>query len=112
MSKVITVKRKVYITVEGMERIVKGEHLYNWYFSTAEYEDDMGDGYHLVGEFEVSLPSAADCIKPVLDKLKKREDEIQAEAFAELKKIHQRRNDLLMIGFQSPIEVEVPLETD
>jgi hypothetical protein len=110
MSKVITTKRKVYITVEGMERIVKGEHLYNWYFTTAGVDDDMGDGYHLVGEFEVSLPSAADCIKPVLDKLKKKEDEIQAEAFAELRKVQQRRNDLLTIGFQSP--TEVPLETD
>ena len=105
MSQAIQTQRKVYITVEGMERIIKGETLYNWYFTTANMDDDMGDNYHLVGEFNVTLPTAEFCIKPVLDKLKKKEDEIQADAFAELKKVHQRRNDLLTIGFSQPTEV-------
>jgi hypothetical protein len=110
MNQATTMKRKVYITIEGMERIAKNEIMYNWHFTTAGMDDDMGTDYLFVGEFEVSLPSAADCIKPVLAKLKKKEDEIQAEAFAELKKVHQRRNDLLTIGFSQPTEVH--LETD
>lgn len=100
-----TEKRKVYLTIEGMERIAKGDQLYNWHFTTAGTDDDLGADYILVGEFEVSLPSAADCIKPVLDKLNKKEAEIQAEAFAEIRKVQQRRNDLLTIGFSQPNEV-------
>lgn len=101
-----TAQRKVYITIEGMERIAKGETLYNWHFTTGGMEDDMGENYHLVGEFNINLPSAADCIHPVLEKLKAKEAEIQAEAFVELKKVQQRRNDLLTIGFSQATEVQ------
>ena len=101
-----TAQRKVYITVEGMERIAKGETMYNWHFTTGGMDDDMGNNYHLVGEFNVNLPSAAECVHPVLEKLKTKEAEIQADAFRELKSIQQRRNDLLTIGFSQPTEIE------
>ena len=102
--------RKVYLSIEGMERLIKGETLYNWYFTTAGMDDDMGQNYKLVGTVELDLPSAADCIQQVLAKLKSKEDEIQAEAFAEVQKVQQRRNDLLTIGFSQPTEVQ--RETD
>lgn len=101
------VKYDVYLTVEGMERHAKNDKLYNWHFSLFEHDSEPYSNYKKVGEVVLNLPPVGECIQPVLDYIKERETTIQADTFAELKKLHQRRNDLLTIGFSQPTEVGV-----
>lgn len=96
----------IYLNTEGMERHAKGESLYSWHYSIQvrqpndePYGKEKGDFLELATVDPV-LPAPAACIAPVLAKLKAREDELRQETYAELDKLQQRRNDLLMIGHE------------
>ena len=96
----------IYLNTEGMERHAKGESLYSWNYSIQvrqpndePYGKEKGDFLELA-TIDPVLPVPAACIVPVLAKLKAREDELRQETQAELDKLQQRRNDLLMIGHE------------
>jgi len=90
-------KRFVYLTVEGMEKIVTNQYLYSWHYTILEEGETQPEGSTLIAEFEPVLPQASDCVKPVLDYFKRKEKEIQAEAQADLMRLNERREKLLAL---------------
>lgn len=93
-------KYVVMVTVEGLEQIAKGGVPYAWQLQVAPAEGFKVENYTErteVGRFTAKFPSAADCITPVLEKLKAKEQEIQAEAYAEMMKVKERREQLLAL---------------
>lgn len=95
----------IFLNIEGMERHATGKELFAWNFSTQLHREgderyDTMQGFIWLADLDLSLPDAADCIAPVMKKLKERETEINAEAAKELRAVQQRRNDLLMIGHE------------
>ena len=96
----------IFLNVEGMEQQAKGLKVHTWHFSEQIREegdvryDEQGMNFIWLKDVEFTLPSPAQCIRPVLEKLKAREAEIRSEAEKELMIITQRRNDLLMIGHE------------
>lgn len=99
-------KYVVLVAVEGMEQLAKGATPYNWQLSvveatTFEKHSEVYSDRKLIGQFEASFPSAADCIAPVLAKLKAREQEIQAEAYEEMMKVKERREQILALTMSS-----------
>ena len=95
-------KVKVYLTLDALERIALGQTLYSWHFGATN--EDARKDVHFLTEIEVTLPSPAECVGPVLSKLAAKEDEIQAAAYEELKEIKKRRNDLMLIGCTPVLE--------
>lgn len=90
---------KVYLTVEGQERVALGRSLYSWDFVVREEGATPPERSCLVGTFEPVFPSPEDCIPPVLEKFKEKEAEIQAAAHSELMELQERRQNLLSLTY-------------
>lgn len=92
---------KVYLGAEGLERIATGNDLYAWhYLIRSDDQVPPKDGIE-VGSFEPRFPTAAACVIPCLEMLKKREDELRAELNDELEKLTERRNALTMLEYSA-----------
>lgn len=100
------VKLSVYLTVEGQEQLALGNSIYSWNYVTRLADSEGPDGAALLGSLEVALPTVEQCLPPVLAKLKKREAEIQAEAYKEVMEIQERRNNLLSLTYAEAKEAE------
>ena len=101
----------ILVTVEGMEQIAKGGEPYSWQLNIVlardfENHPEVYIDRKLVGRCPVTFPSAAECIAPVLAKLKKKEQEIQAEAYEEMMKVKERREQILALTMTVEGEVE------
>jgi len=99
-------KYVVLVTVEGMEQIAKGGEPYSWQLQIIKAEDfdehpDVYSDRMLVERFAAQLPSAAECVAPVLAKLRAKEQEIQAEAYEEMMKVKERREQILALTMSS-----------
>ena len=107
-------KFKVYVTVEGLERVALNLPLYSWHINTVQENNDIGqaEGSYLLHEFDALLPLAVDCIQPVLAKLAEQEQEIQAEAYREVMELKQRRENLLSLTYIPASGVEAPGESE
>jgi hypothetical protein len=92
----------VYLTIEGQEQIALGEKPRPWQYTLTDAARSYETTDILLGEVVIALPSAETCIQPVLDKLKAKEQEIQAEAYAEILKIKERREALLCLTMEAP----------
>jgi hypothetical protein len=89
---------RVYLDVGGQEALIKGHPLYTWNYLVRGPKDEAPAYGVLIGEFEPALPQPETCVLAVLEKLKAREVEIQAEAQEEVQKIVARRNAVMMLG--------------
>jgi len=98
---------KVYVSVEGLERLATNQPLYSWHHRMTREDEDCLKGDVLIGSFEPSYPSKEACIPPVLEKLKQREAEIQAEAYSEVQEIQERRNNLLALTYEEPAALDL-----
>ena len=94
---------KVYLTVEGLERIALGHQLYSWDYVVREEGEDPPKYSKLVGDFTASYPLPAECVHPVLAKLTEREAAIQAEAYKEVAELKQRKANLECITYEVPL---------
>ena len=94
-------KLKLYLSPEGAESIALGKPLYSWYYIVREEDSEAPANSLFLTEVEFDLPPPAKCIQPVLEKLKTREAEIQAEAYKEVREIEQRRANLLSLTYTS-----------
>lgn len=91
----------IYVTAEGLERVALGKFLYAWDFSVREEGGLPPERGAKIGEIEPKYPSIAECIPVVMETLKAKEAEIQAEAYGEVQKIQERRNNLLILENQA-----------
>lgn len=96
----------IYLTIEGQERLALGQSLYPWHYAVRPVEEEIPEGHAFLATCEIQLPSVAECLPPVLAKLKLREAEIQAEAYKEILEIKTRRNNLLSLGFAPATEAK------
>lgn len=96
-------KLKVYIDAAGMEKIALGQELYSWHYSVYPAEAEKGALLKCVGTFNAQLPSIDACIVPVMEALKKKEAEIQAQAYAEVQEISERRANLLSLTYEGKV---------
>jgi len=102
----------VLLEVEGMEQLAKGGTPHNWQLQVrteSEYTacPEVYADRKLIGSFTAQFPSAVECIAPVLEKLKAREQEIQAEAYEEMMKVKERREQLLALTMNAPTPIPV-----
>lgn len=98
MSEERNLVRKLWITAEGQEAIATGKNLYTWHYIVREQDEEPYKPDEIcVAEFTITLPSVATMIPTVMEHLAKREAEIQAEAYADVMKIKERREKLLAI---------------
>jgi hypothetical protein len=94
---------RVYVTHEGLEKLALGQKLYSWHYGIKDHEDDpIPEHSKLVGEFEPNLPTPAECVQPVLAKLAEKEAQIQADAYADVKALNERRQNLLSLTYATP----------
>lgn len=91
---------KVYIAVEGLERLALGRSLYTWDYLVRDDSDPPPEHSRYAGSFEVTLPTPADCVAPVMAKLKEREQTIQLEAQRDVMEIQERRMNLQAIALE------------
>lgn len=96
-------KLKVYIDAAGMENIALGKPLWNWHYSVYPADKECDASIKCIGSFEAQLPSIDACIVPVMEALKKKEAEIQAQAYAEVQEIAERRANLLALTFEGKV---------
>ena len=97
----------IFLNHEGMEAHAKGYQIQTWHLreQIRQEGDRLREGTDKepliwLGDLELLLPTATDCIAPALRKLKTEEERINAEAAEQLMEITQRRNDLLIIGHE------------
>jgi len=95
-------KLKLYLLPEGAEALALGRTLYTWNYALREESSDAPDNSLPLGEVEFDLPAPAECVQPVLAKLARREAEIQAEAYKEVREIKERRANLLSLTYTMP----------
>jgi hypothetical protein len=91
---------KISINPEGMEQLLKrGEGgLFSWHLSlTLPDYGDIPKDHILLKEVEITMPAPEQMVPIIMDKLRKRETEIQAEAHEEMMRVKERRNDILML---------------
>jgi hypothetical protein len=91
---------RVYLTTEGLENLALGKSLYSWHYTLKDREDDAAPEHSiLIGQFEPSLPAPAECVQPVLAKMAEKEAQIQADAYADVKALNERRQNLLSLTY-------------
>jgi hypothetical protein len=91
---------KISINPDGMEQLLRrGENnLYSWNLSiTMPGAEDIPNGNILLREVEIIMPPPEQMVPIIMDKLRKRETEIQVEAHEEMMRVKERRNDILML---------------
>lgn len=93
-------KMKIYLDTDGQELHALGKHVWSWNYHLREEGTDGQKGAVLVGECEVTIPEKEVCIPVVLEALKAREQEINAQAYEDLGKIKERRDNLLMLTME------------
>jgi hypothetical protein len=96
----------IYLNAEGQERLALGQPRYSWHYDVRNVEEDIPEGHAFLGTVDAQLPTIAECLPPVLAKLKKREAEIQAEAYQEVLEIQERRNNLISLTYDPAREAE------
>lgn len=96
-----TLKMKIYLDTDGQENLALGKTLWPWHYSIRTDGDTPSKGAILIGECEVLLPSKEACVMPVLETLKAREDEINAQAHEDLAAIKLRRDNLLALTYEA-----------
>lgn len=90
--------RKLWITAEGQEAIANGRSMYTWHYIVREQDEEPYKADEIcVAEFTMTLPSVEVLIPNVMEHLKNKEAEIQAEAYKDVMKIKERRENLLAI---------------
>ena len=92
---------KVYFDAAALEKIAKGDPLYSWNYVVREDRETPSEDWLLVATFEPAMPAKAQCIAPALAAIAKREAELRNELNKELAKLTERRNDLVMLEYQS-----------
>ena len=92
---------KVYFGPASLEKIAKDRALYSWDYLVRANDEEGPEGGILAGVFEVSLPTKAECIAPALAMLARKETELRQELNKELAELSARRNELIMLEFQS-----------
>ena len=92
---------KVYFTPTALERIAKEQALYTWDYTVRNDDDTPPKDSILAAAFEPVFPSKAACVAPALAAIAEREKELRKELNAELAKLDERRNDLIMLEFQA-----------
>ncbi len=95
-------KLDIYITAEGLEKLVKGEQLYNWDFCTrvqeAMYETARPkNSLPAALGVELTLPSRESAIDPAAAALKARIQSTYAEAEANVAELKERLQNLLAL---------------
>lgn len=110
MTNPVFPKLTVYLTLDGQEAFAKGSYLYNWHFSVfvgepSDYNTVNPTNILIADGIEVTVPKVPTCIANVLAHLAEKEAEIQAEACRGTLVIKRRRDDLLMLGHESPKEI-------
>jgi hypothetical protein len=80
-----------------MEKLALGQSLYSWDYQLVLPDDSEPTTGVYVGMATVDLPPREVCVVPVLAELKRKEDEIQAEAYQAVLEVQNRRNNLLAI---------------
>jgi hypothetical protein len=92
----------LYLTPEGQEIYALGKDLFPWHILTQlSPRSSADDGYKLVGTTEVTLPSKESCLLTALERIKEKEQEIQAEAHVEMMRLQERRNNLLSLTYDA-----------
>jgi len=96
----------VYLSIEGQEQLALGKEIQTWHttLSLSEIAYEGYTGRH-IGTVEIELPSKESCLQPVLERLKAKEQEIQAEAYKEMMEIKARRDALLCLTMEAPSHV-------
>ena len=90
--------RKLWITAEGQEAIATGKNMYTWHYIVREQDEEpYKEDEICVAEFSITLPPVAKLIPVVMEHLRVKEAEIQAEAYKDVMKIKERREKLLAI---------------
>ena len=93
---------KVYLTVEGLERVALGRALYSWDYVVRDDPDEPPKHGIQVGVFDPVMPPPAECVVPVMAKLNEREQAIKAEAFKEIAEVQDRKANLQSITYEVP----------
>lgn len=92
-------KMKIYLDTDGQENLATGKTIWPWNYSVRTGDGVPSAGDLLVAECEATLPPKEACIAPVLEKLKQREQEINAQAYEDLAAIKLRRDNLLALAW-------------
>jgi hypothetical protein len=97
-------KIQIVLTPDAHKQVAKGEQLYAWDFSTRTpgYDGEfqaMPDNYTFLREVEIDLPSPETAVHIALVQLKKREQEIQAEAHVAVCEVQEERAKLLSLTY-------------
>ena len=92
-------KLRIYMDVEGQEALATCKEVWPWHYTIRTGGDEGPKTSLLLTEVEVQPPSREVCIPRVLEMLKTRESEINAEAHKDLRAIAERRENLLALTF-------------
>lgn len=92
-------KLRIYLDVEGQEQVANGKDPWPWHFQIRFGDDKASDGAHFLTEATITLPSRELCVQPVLDMLKAQEQRLQADIAADLRRLAERRENLLALTY-------------
>lgn len=92
-------KLRIYLDVDGQEALATGKDIWPWHYTIRAGNDEGPKTSLLLTEVEVQPPSREVCIPRVLEMLKARESEINAEAHKDLRAIAERRENLLALTY-------------
>lgn len=98
-------KIRIMLQPDAHKTVAKGEKLYGWAFSiqTQDYDGEWPtsgfENYTMLHEVDLKLPSPEVAVHIALDHLKKREQEIQAEAHVAVREVQEERAKLLSLTY-------------
>jgi hypothetical protein len=103
-------KIQILLTPDGHQCVAKGDRPYSWDFHSRPEDLDGGfsakgyENYSVIAEVEVALPSSEQAVLIALAQLKKKEQDIQAQAFKDLEEVKEARANLLSLTYSQSTE--------
>lgn len=109
-------KLAISLRPDGHLPVAKGDTLWSWHFAAVPVTENgyetASEGSSHLGYIDVTLPSTEVAVQVALNKLKTKEQEIQAQAYRDVQEIQEERSKLLSLAYSQPAPVVDHLADD